>query len=77
MTFRHGRGRYNEERRPRPVPRRTIPDRRRSPRKAGDMHNPEHDNDDEFGDGIDWGDEPEIDFAASQPRESRGVRGCQ
>ena len=29
------------------------------------MHNPEHDSDDEFGDGIDWGDEPEIDAAAS------------
>jgi len=29
------------------------------------MHNPEHDSDDEFGDGIDWGDEPEIDAVAS------------
>ena len=31
----------------------------------GRMHNPEQDTDDEFGDGIDWGDEPEIDAAAS------------
>ena len=28
------------------------------------MHNPEHDIDDEFGDGIDWGDKREIDAAA-------------
>ena len=29
------------------------------------MHNPEHDSDDEFGHGIDWGVEPEIDAPAS------------
>jgi hypothetical protein len=47
------------------MPRRTIPDRRRSLRARWRHAQPEHDSDDEFGDGIDWGDEPEIDAAAS------------
>ncbi len=42
------------------------------------MHNPEYDSADEFGDGIDWGDEPEIDGAASCNRENpEECEACQ
>ena len=34
------------------------------------MHSSELDSDDEFADGIDWGDKPEIDSAASCNLES-------
>ena len=47
------------------MPRRTIPTDAGDCAQDDGMHNPEHDSDDEFGDGIDWGDEPEIDAAAS------------
>ena len=41
------------------------------------MHNPEQQMDDEFGDGIDWGDEPEIDAASCNLENPEECEACQ